>query len=165
MFFEFENKRGLRAIAHSGKFVMIVRSSMCGFMNKLYNSSLYLPGSTLVYSMWSGYKQEKRTAEFLDCVTDMFMNIVDLHTSGHATEEDIELLKQTVNADKYVTVHMDKTAMQNPNLFQIDGDSYEFMCPDEFFRREVYNGLQRKFADITPSLTERVERELQNIRI
>lgn len=28
MFFEFENKRGLRAIAHSGKFVMIVRSSM-----------------------------------------------------------------------------------------------------------------------------------------
>lgn len=163
MFFELENKRGLRAIAHSGKFVMIVRSSMCGFMNKLYNSSLYLPGSTLVYSMWSGYKQEKRTAEFLDCVTDMFMNIVDLHTSGHATEEDIELLKQTVNADKYVTVHMDKTAMQNPNLFQIDGDSYEFMCPDEFFRREVYNGLQRKFADITPSLTERVERELSKI--
>ena len=113
--------------------------------------------------MWSGYKQEKRTAEFLDCVTDMFMDIVDLHTSGHATEEDIELLKQTVNADKYVTVHMDKTAMQNPNLFQIDGDSYEFMCPDEFFRREVYNGLQRKFADITPSLTERVERELSKI--
>ena len=75
MFFEFENKRGLRAIAHSGKFVMIVRSSMCGFMNKLYNSSLYLQGSTLVYSMWSGYKQEKRTAEFLDCVESL--NLTD----------------------------------------------------------------------------------------
>ena len=77
MFFEFENKRGLRAIVHSGKFVMVVRPSMCGFMNRLYNSSLYIPGSTLVYSMWSGYKQEKATAKFLDCATDMFMNIID----------------------------------------------------------------------------------------
>ena len=64
-------------------------------------------------------------------------NICDktAYYTAASREEDIELLKQTVNADKYVTVHMDKTAMQNPNLFQIDGDSYEFMCPDEFFRR------------------------------
>lgn len=163
MFFEFENKRGLRAIVHSGKFVMVVRPSMSGFMNRLYNSSLYIPGSTLVYSMWSGYKQEKATAKFLDCATDMFMNIIDLHTSGHATEEDIELLKQTVNADECVTVHIDKTAVHNPIRFQIDGDHYEFLSPYEFLRREVYNGIQNKFSDITPSLTERVENELSKI--
>lgn len=164
MFFEVENKRGLRAIARNRKFVMIVRSSMCGFMNKLYNSSLYIPGSTLVYSMWSGYKQEKRTAKFLACVTDMFIDIVDLHTSGHASTEDIDLLKQTVIADEYVTVHTDKTPTQNSVLFRLEnGDFFEFLDPCEFLRREVYNGLQKKFTDITPDLTKRVESELSKI--
>lgn len=164
MFFEVENKRGLRAIARNRKFVMIVRSSMCGFMNKLYNSSLYIPGSTLVYSMWSGYKQEKRTAKFLACVTDMFIDIVDLHTSGHASTEDIDLLKQTVIADEYVTVHTDKTPTQNSVLFRLEnGDFFEFLDPCEFLRREVYKGLQKKFTDITPDLTKRVESELSKI--
>ena len=67
---------------------------------------MYLPGATLVYSMWSGYKQETETAKFLQSVADMHMNIVDLHTSGHASAQDIQLLKQTVEAEEYVTVHV-----------------------------------------------------------
>lgn len=164
MFFEFENKRGIRDIARHKKFVMTVRPSMRGFMNKLYDSSLYIPGSTLVYSMWSGYKQEKTTAEFLACATDMFMDIVDLHTSGHASVQDLDLLKQTVRANEYVTVHTDKPPTQNSIRFRTEnGDCYEFLCLDEFLRREVYNGLQKKFGDITPNLTERVENELSKI--
>lgn len=104
MFFEFENKRGLKAIANGKKFVMIVRPSMIKYMEKLYNA-LYLQGATLVYSMWSGYKNDAETDKFLKQATDMFMKIVDLHTSGHASPADIELLKQTVNAKQTVCVH------------------------------------------------------------
>lgn len=106
MFFEFENKRGLKAIARGEKFVMIVRPSMNSYMEKMYKK-VYLPGATIVYSMWNGYKEDPKTAKFLGLAKDMFMDIVDLHTSGHASKEDIELLKQTVNAKQTVCVHTD----------------------------------------------------------
>ena len=43
--------------------------------------------------------------EFLAEVKKMGIQIKTLHTSGHATTEDIELLKQTVHADEYISVH------------------------------------------------------------
>lgn len=104
MFFEIENKRGLKGIASGKKFVMIVRPSMLRYMEKLYNT-VYLLGSTMVYSMWSGYKKDADHEKFLKTATDMFMNIVDLHTSGHASVEDIELLKKIVNPMQTVYVH------------------------------------------------------------
>lgn len=104
MFFEFENKRGLKGIASSKKFVMTVRPSMLRYMEKLHNA-IDLSGANLVYSMWGGYKNDAETDKFIKCATDMFVNVVDLHTSGHASAEDIELLKQTVNAKQTVCVH------------------------------------------------------------
>ena len=104
MFFEIENKRGLKGIANGKKFVMIVRPSMIGYMEKL-NSAVCLSGATLVYSMWSGYKNDAETDRFLKYATDAYMDVVDLHTSGHASEQDLELLKQTVNAKQTVCVH------------------------------------------------------------
>lgn len=106
MFLEFRNKRGIKDIVRGEKFVMLVRPSMLNYMEKLYKA-MYLPGSTLIYSMWSGYKDDRDTAEFLNRANDMFMDIVDVHTSGHASAADIELLKQTVHADEYITVHTD----------------------------------------------------------
>lgn len=55
--------------------------------------------------MWNGYKGDEDMAEFLNEAQSLGMRVVDLHTSGHATTEDIELLKKTVCADEYVTVH------------------------------------------------------------
>lgn len=108
MFFEFENKCGLRHIPKNKNLVMLVRPSMLGYMKKLAKS-LDLSGAVLIYSMWNGYKQNEDMAEFLDAVQSLGMNIVDLHTSGHASTEDIERLKQTVRADEYVTVHTSVT--------------------------------------------------------
>ena len=48
-------------------------------------------------------------AGFLSTVQSLGMNTVDLHTSGHASTEDIERLKQTICADEYVTVHTSVT--------------------------------------------------------
>lgn len=162
MFFEFENKRGLRQISQNNKFVMIIRPSMLMYMNKL-SHKMDLTEATIIYSMWNGYKKREDMSKFLEALNQMGLQIKTLHTSGHASAQDLELLKQTVCANEYVTVHTDKSPTQNAIRFQIDGDTYEFLCLDEFFRREVYNGLQKKFGDITPNLTERVESELSKI--
>ncbi|MCH5158676.1 MAG: hypothetical protein J1F33_05730 [Clostridiales bacterium] len=104
MFFEFENKRGLRQIPKNSRFVMLVRPSMLEYVKKLAQK-MDLYGAILIYSVWSGYKERPEMAEFLTEVEKMGIKIKTLHTSGHASADDIELLKQTVSADEYVTVH------------------------------------------------------------
>lgn len=111
LFFKFENRRGWRRIIKDTNFVMIVRSSMLGYMEKLHKA-IDLQGATLVYSMWNGYKDKEDMKAFLDRLKDWGVEIVDLHTSGHASEEDIELLKQTVRADEYVSVHTCLTSVE-----------------------------------------------------
>ena len=111
LFFEFDNKRSLKGIANGTKrFTMTVRPSMFGYLKKLADRT-DLSGATLVYSMWNGYKENEDTAEFLSAMQSLGMNIIDLHTSGHALAEDIELLKQTVHANEYVTVHTCKAGL------------------------------------------------------
>ncbi len=105
MFFEMENKIGLKDIASGTKrFTMTVRPTMLGYLKKLF-AAADIKNATLIYSMWNGYKANKDMSDFLDAAESLGMNIVDLHTSGHASAGDIELLKQTVGADEYVSVH------------------------------------------------------------
>lgn len=104
MFFEFEHRRGLRHIPKHTNFVMLIRPSMLDYIKKLSNR-MDLSGATLIYSMWSGYKQRADMKEFLEWMQGFGLEIKDLHTSGHASMEDIELLKKTVCADEYVTIH------------------------------------------------------------
>ena len=104
MFFEIENKRGLNKIADGKNFVMLVRSSSINFIKKL-NERLNLSGATLIYSMWSGYKAKDDMAQFLSAVSDLGIKIIDLHTSGHAPKEDVELLKRIICADEYIPIH------------------------------------------------------------
>lgn len=104
-FLKINNKRGLNRIAKGTKrFTMLVRPSMCEYIRKLV-SAAHIGGATLIYSMWKGYKENEATAEFLSEMRALGLNIIDLHTSGHASAEDIELLKQTVNAKQTVCVH------------------------------------------------------------
>lgn len=105
MFMEITNKRGLKAIANGTKrFTMLVRPSMLEYIKKLI-STAHISGATLIYSMWKGYKQTDYTAEFLKGIEELGVNIIDLHTSGHASAEDIELLKKAVNPKETVCVH------------------------------------------------------------
>ena len=104
MFSEVDNRRGLRQIPNNGSFVMLVRPSMLDYIKKLA-SRMDLSGATLIYSLWSGYREQPEMAEFLKEIEKIGIQIKTLHTSGHAPTEDIELLKQTVHADEYISVH------------------------------------------------------------
>lgn len=105
MFMEIINKRGLKGIANgTKKFTMFVRPSMLDYIKKLH-SEAHIREATLIYSMWKGYKDNDDMKELLKEIQALGVNFIDLHTSGHASTEDIELLKQTVNPEETVCVH------------------------------------------------------------
>lgn len=108
MFLEIRQKRGLRGIANgTEKFTMLVRPSMLGYIKKLFAAAGY-GEATLFYSVWQGYKENDDMKEFLSELQSLGVKVIDLHTSGHASFEDIELLKRTINAAEYVCVHTQK---------------------------------------------------------
>ena len=108
LFMQIKNKRGIKGIASGTKrFTMLVRPSMLEYVKKLI-SLAHIHGATLIYSMWKGYKQDEDTANFLKELSALGVETVDLHTSGHACEEDVSLLKSTVNAKQTVCVHTEK---------------------------------------------------------
>lgn len=105
MFFEIKNKRGINGIAKGTKhFTMLVRPTMFGYIKKLFSLDVF-KDSVLIYSMWKGYKQSEHMSAFLDKISSLGIKIVDLHTSGHASPDDIELLKQTLNPKETICVH------------------------------------------------------------
>ncbi len=107
MLLRYKNKRGLQRIALNGKYTMTVRPSMLGYVKKL-SEKMDLKGSTLIYSIWSGYKEKPDVEKFLTELSAMGAQIITLHTSGHASAEDIELLKKTVCAKEGICVHTEQ---------------------------------------------------------
>ena len=105
MFFEIANKRSLSGIAKGSKrYTMLIRPTMLEYVKKLIEQS-GVKEATLINSMWRGYKELEYMSEFLSDMQELGVTVIDLHTSGHARAEDIELLKQTVKAKEIVLVH------------------------------------------------------------
>ena len=96
-------KMGEKLIADK-KFVMCVRSSFKNYLQKL-NSIKPLSGSVLIYSMWDGYKNQKTIKAFLDFAQSLGMNIIDIHTSGHADCNDLERFLKKINPQYIIPVH------------------------------------------------------------
>ncbi len=86
------------------KFVMCVRSSLRSYLERL-SEEMDFAGGVLFYSMWSGYKKKRDTAEFLQFMQSKGVRIVDLHTSGHADEETIRTLIRNVSPGYILPVH------------------------------------------------------------
>lgn len=98
-----KTKIGRAGIAKQ-KFVMCVRPSMKSYLETL-SDEISFDGGILFYSMWEGYKQKEDIAEFLQFMQSKGVQIVDLHTSGHADEETIRKLIEDVNPDYIIPVH------------------------------------------------------------
>lgn len=85
-------------------FVMMVRPSMAGYLEKLAEA-LDFNGGIMFYSLWEGYKEDDYTREFLKRMEALGLRIVDLHTSGHADAQTIERLIAKVQPEEVVPVH------------------------------------------------------------
>lgn len=100
---KFRHRIGRDSIAEK-KFVMCVLGSMTGYLKTLSEKMPFKNG-ILVYSMWHGYKDNPRTAEFLKTCENMGLKIVDLHTTGHADHDTIRKLIEAVKPDDIIPVH------------------------------------------------------------
>ena len=106
-------RMGKARIAKS-PFVMCVRSSMLRYLQGLAKICSFENG-LLVYSMWTGYKEQPAMAKFIDECQNLGLRLVDLHTSGHAYPDTIRTLIAHVNPDEIIPIHTENPAWFSEN--------------------------------------------------
>ena len=98
-----KTKIGRAGIAKQ-KFVMCVRPSMQSYLEKL-SKEISFDGGVLFYSMWGGYKEKEDISAFLRFMQSKGVQIIDLHTSGHADADTIGVLIDDVDPTYILPVH------------------------------------------------------------
>lgn len=85
-------------------FAMCVRTTMLSYLKSL-SEKMSFENGLLVYSFWSGYKNNESMKEFLSECKALGLKIETLHTSGHADENAVRKLIDTINPDVIIPVH------------------------------------------------------------
>ena len=70
-------------------------------------------GAKIIYSMWEGYLTDK----FKDFVAQKGLDIETVHTSGHATIQDLKVFAEALNPGRLIPIHTFE-AGQYPALFR-----------------------------------------------
>lgn len=68
----------------------------------------------LIYSSWDGYyknPEQVKVNPTYKQFRDMFYNVVDIHTSGHADRQTIEKVIKTVNPKEVICIHKEADAV------------------------------------------------------
>ena len=91
------------------KIVMIVRPSMLRDLEYLQK----LDNGTFTYSLWSGYRKEKLTKEFIETLVAKGMTEKQIHTSGHADRDGLKRMIDVLKPKNLVPIHT------------FDGNEYE----------------------------------------
>lgn len=103
----------------SNRIVMTTRPSMKSDLDFIKS----LEGGTFIYSMWSGYRKNKETAQFIDFLTDKGMMEVSIHTSGHADLDGLKEMVTALNPKHLVPFHT------------FEGDQYQDIFNDRSVKR------------------------------
>jgi ribonuclease J len=98
--------------------VMTIRSSMAHEIKQIKK----LKGSTLIYSMWEGYKDSSSTKRFLNNIVKNGVTINTIHTSGHADNYTLKKMYNAVLPKMLIPIHT------------VDADKYQ-----ELFNEVVVN--------------------------
>lgn len=114
MFRAYHQKRINKKQVTKTRFLMCVRTSMLSYLVSL-SERMSFEGGLLVYSIWSGHKEEDSVKRFLSKCEELGLKIVTLHTSGHADWDTIRSLIAHTNPGKIMPVHT-----ENPAWFQLD---------------------------------------------
>ena len=81
--------------------VMLVRSSMIPDLASLRG----IDGATVIYAMWQGYLNEPSMKPFLDFMQKKNMQLVPVHTSGHAYIKTLQKVVKTLQPKTIVPIH------------------------------------------------------------
>lgn len=93
-------------------FAMVVGTSQIERVGKLIQK-LPQEETLLIYSSWDGYykipEQVQANSKYKE-MRDLFHNVVDIHTSGHADRQTIEKVIKTVKANEVICIHKEADA-------------------------------------------------------
>lgn len=93
-------------------FAMIVGTSQMDRVKELL-CKLPQEKTLLIYSSWDGYykipEQVKANSTYKE-FRDMFHNVMDIHTSGHADKTTIKKVIETVNPKEVICIHKEADA-------------------------------------------------------
>lgn len=106
-------KRKIKPYQLSGiqsKALMMMRDSMIPAVKQISG----IKGSTLVYSLWKDYLNEKKRtpAEFWKFMDEFDLKIEYVHTSGHAVVKELQAVAKALKPKKLIPIHTFK-----PNLY------------------------------------------------
>lgn len=109
-------------------YFMLVKTSMFrDIKNKLYNSG-YINNACLIYSMWDGYKKDDNTKNFLDKMNSLGVDIIIVHTSGHADLETMKKINDILCPKNTIVIHTEDNNKANGIFNGIiklnDGESF-----------------------------------------
>ena len=88
-----------------GKFIMNIRISMLRDIEKLRFKSGVLDKCVLIYSLWEGYKEDEEYKKFLSKIAEMGIDIISLHTSGHAHYTAIRQVIDITKPEVVIPIH------------------------------------------------------------
>ena len=107
----FYKDRMLKKLKQTGMTMVVGTSQMArvkGLLDKLPQEE-----TLLIYSSWNGYykdpEQVKANPKYKE-FRDMFPNVVDIHTSGHADRHTIEKVIKTVQPKEVICIHKEADA-------------------------------------------------------
>ncbi len=93
-------------------FAMVVGTSQIERVGKLIQK-LPQEETLLIYSSWDGYykipEQVQANSKYKE-MRDMFHNVVDIHTSGHADRATIKKVIETINPNEVICIHKESDA-------------------------------------------------------
>ena len=101
---QFSNaKIGSASIAKK-HFLMTVRPSMIGYLEKL-SELVSFNGGALFYALWKGYQKQPGVKKFLDFMKNKGVKIHTLHTSSHADSQTIDELILKMSPKTIIPIH------------------------------------------------------------
>ncbi|ABR49256.1 beta-lactamase domain protein [Alkaliphilus metalliredigens QYMF] len=86
-------------------YCMLIRNTMLSDLEHIKN----LQGAGFIFSMWRGYKKQRRTDRLLDYAKNNNMDIIDLHTSGHAHIDSLKKVIRSSGAKKIIPIHTERS--------------------------------------------------------
>lgn len=110
-------------------FAMEVKESMLPDIKMLFEKGL-LTNACLIYSMWNGYiKKDDKVKFFLEEIKEMGIDVVELHTSGHADLRGMKMVNNKLKPNQTIIIHTENNEsgknIYNNVISVKDGDYIE----------------------------------------
>lgn len=101
---KYKDKKISRKEISKRKFIMCIRSSMENYLEKL-SQEISFKGGILFYSMWKGYLENDEMKRFINFMKGKGVDIILLHTNGHADIKTIDALIEKTKPEYIIPVH------------------------------------------------------------